>query len=278
MNSLKYWIAKKIEAGCFLRRGEVFLFALSRSAITSFAAVALNYFVHLVLAPAGAPMGPVPRDAISDAFVTFLVSAPISFLAFLLTGFAIHSLAVSRDAFERLSRTDPLTGLLNRRAFVDAIERIQTPYRLVLFDIDRFKSINDRFGHPAGDRVLMGVARLLEEHFSATGVVARLGGEEFGVVISNKSRADAIAHVDQFRSRLAGQVFEGDDHQFAVTISGGVAEANGTIAYTVLLNSADRALYIAKAAGRNRIVEADELMGPGLDEHFPNHAKEKRLA
>ncbi|MDO6963512.1 GGDEF domain-containing protein [Rhizobium alvei] len=278
MNILKSWIERKIETGRFQQRGDVLLFALSRGAITSFAAVGLNHFIYFVLAPAGIIKVPVPSSPVADAFVTLLVSGPISFLAFAMMGQAIHSLALSRDSFERLSRIDPLTGLLNRRAFVEKIEQTKTPYLLVLFDIDRFKSINDRFGHPVGDWVLVDVARLLEEHFSATGYVARLGGEEFGVVICDMPRAAALEQVDLFRAGLANRLFERDDLSFVVTISGGVAEANGTLAYSVLLNSADRALYIAKAAGRNRIVEADELSGPGLGEYLANLPTEQRSA
>jgi diguanylate cyclase (GGDEF)-like protein len=174
-------------------------------------------------------------------------------------GAAILDLTISRKEFERLSRTDPLTGLMNRRAFVEVIAAMEEPYVLALFDIDRFKTINDTFGHGAGDHVLVQVSHMLRDTFGHENAVARLGGEEFGVVLKQASKEETVATVNLFRERLAGYTFAIDGAQVPVTISAGVSQGNGKFTYSMLLTNADKALYVAKASGRNRVVHADEI-------------------
>jgi diguanylate cyclase (GGDEF)-like protein len=259
ISRLQYWIIRRIAVGGFSRRRDVLLFALYRTLWTTIAAVVLNFGVYQLFGRLGIFDISVPPNPVADTIVTGFVAGPISFLAYYIVGAAILDLAVSRNEFERLSRTDPLTGLMNRRAFVEVIAAMEEPYVLALFDIDRFKAINDTHGHGAGDHVLIEVSHLLRDAFGHESAVARLGGEEFGVALRQASKEETVATVDLFRERMAGHLFLVDGMEIPVTISAGVSQGNGKFTYSMLLSNADKALYLAKASGRNRVVHADEI-------------------
>jgi diguanylate cyclase (GGDEF)-like protein len=153
------------------------------------------------------------------------------------------------------SRVDPLTGLLNRRALEErfAVElarakRDRHPLSVVAVDIDHFKRINDAHGHQAGDRALVWVAAMLNEHTRGADIVARVGGEEFVIVLPG---ADGPS-THEFAERLRDAIERGDA-EFPFTISAGVASALAPSTAHTLLDAADRALYAAKHAGRNRV-------------------------
>jgi diguanylate cyclase (GGDEF)-like protein len=256
---IQSWIIKKLAIGGFSKRRDVVWFALTKTVWTTLAAIALNAAVYTILSSFLFTGVAAPNNLMVDSVVTACVAGPISFLAYYLVGAAIFELAISRNEFERLSRIDPLTGLMNRRAFVEVIAAIDNPYVLVLFDIDRFKAINDTYGHPAGDDVLVEVSQRLRHAFGAENTVARLGGEEFGVVLRQFDKEDALDVVNGFREDMASQPFHAGGHDIAVTISAGVSQGNGKFTYSMLLTNADKALYLAKASGRNRVVHADEL-------------------
>jgi len=143
---------------------------------------------------------------------------------------------------------DPLTEVANRRrwdlALAEALRRARhdgTPFTVVLIDLDHFKRFNDTYGHPAGDRHLRAVARLCTEALRRDDLVARLGGEEFGLLLNGSAAIDATRVVERMRPQMpAGETF-----------SAGIAEWNGTESAGELVARADRALYGAKAAGRN---------------------------
>ena len=171
----------------------------------------------------------------------------------------LRDITEHRDAALRLrmeSRADPLTGLYNRRAFFEAMElemrrarRARRPLSLVVFDADHFKQVNDRHGHAAGDRVLCHLAGLLTDLTREIDVVARLGGEEFAVLMpaTDGEAALCVAH----RICRAAQEARRTE-PLAVTLSAGVAALGAQASADDLLQRADRALYAAKAAGRNR--------------------------
>jgi diguanylate cyclase (GGDEF)-like protein len=165
------------------------------------------------------------------------------------------------DKLTRLSTTDPLTGLANRRAFQARLEdegrrasRYGSHLSLLLIDIDGLKRINDEWGHAAGDLVLRTAAHAINAAMRATDFGARWGGDEFAIVAPNTSRRAA----DQLGHRLLGHVSEqARSRQAAVTISVGVAtfepEGEPTMNMENLLSAADTALYRAKQEGRNRV-------------------------
>ncbi|HSD01435.1 MAG TPA: GGDEF domain-containing protein [Gaiellales bacterium] len=158
------------------------------------------------------------------------------------------------------ARIDPLTGLLNRRGFDERLEaeqirarRSPRPLAIVSFDIDHFKRINDAAGHEAGDHVLTRVAALLREHARAGDLVARVGGEEFVVVLPQSDAAGGTAFAERIRICVTTDPPAGVP---AATVSAGVAAAHAPSALAELLRASDVALYEAKQAGRNRVVVA----------------------
>jgi diguanylate cyclase (GGDEF)-like protein len=156
-------------------------------------------------------------------------------------------------AYRRASLTDPLTGLLNRRGFFSSVpEQMRQPACIIMADIDHFKQINDRFGHDAGDAVIVAVAALLKTGDLATNVYGRLGGEEFGIFLPNTPLAAGHAHANALRMAIENIAHEELPPQLRVTASFGVCaitdgETNDG------LRRADAALYLAKNSGRNRV-------------------------
>jgi diguanylate cyclase (GGDEF)-like protein len=158
---------------------------------------------------------------------------------------------------------DPLTGLLNRHAlaprFVELSQQARLthqPICMLLCDVDSFKSVNDRYGHDRGDAVLRDIAYELRKRLRSFELVYRLGGEEFLVVLPGVSHTEG----GEIAERLRAAVAETFPTGIAVTISVGLSTASGeSVVYESLFKSADRALYDAKHAGRNRVVAAPEL-------------------
>jgi len=183
------------------------------------------------------------------------------------SGFVI----VARDVSERRRReealvaeaiTDPLTGLLNRRGLAarvapwleDARAGKGLTISALALDIDFFKRVNDRYGHDGGDAVLRHLGQLLTTQFRRGDIVARLGGEEFVVLLRDAPNATALALAEQIRQLLEHTPLSWKDGAIAVTTSIGVASGTGLTAVEQLLHDADLALYRAKAEGRNRVV------------------------
>jgi diguanylate cyclase len=157
--------------------------------------------------------------------------------------------------------TDALTGLSNRRAFERALgaaaalaDSSGEPLSLAICDIDNFKSVNDRFGHETGDRVLKFVGRILENHCGASGQVARFGGEEFVVLFSGLCEDRAFELVDAARHDISGRNIvkkETQEPMGSISFSAGIGTYAVARDSSNLLRIADRALYAAKANGRN---------------------------
>lgn len=173
---------------------------------------------------------------------------------------------VRAEALARQADTDPLTGLKNRLGLNAAISREvarsrrhQQPLSVMFLDLDHFKAVNDTHGHPAGDQVLVGVARLLEAHVRGSDVVARWGGEEF-VIVAPMTQAEGAARLgEKLRSLIAATPM---GPAGAVTASIGVAELLAGETIERLLHRADEALYRAKSGGRNRVECAAEAADP----------------
>ena len=162
--------------------------------------------------------------------------------------------------------TDELTGLVNRRRFLEALRseitrgrRLGGRLSVVLADLDGFKSINDRFGHHAGDEVLIAFADLLRAHGRDVDVAARLGGEEFAILLPETGLEGASAVADRLRRSLAElRIRVGIGEEVSVTASFGVAELGDAQSVDGLLRAADSALYRAKERGKNRVELAGE--------------------
>ena len=165
-----------------------------------------------------------------------------------------------RDSLDRsleLAATDALTGLRNRRyvrRHLDSLLRTGSAAAALVIDVDRFKPLNDQYGHAAGDAALKEVAARLREHLRAVDVVARYGGEEFLVIMAGATEEEATAVAERLRSAMdEAPVAAGPGLALRVTVSVGGALARGPGAADGLIAAADAALYRAKNGGRNKV-------------------------
>ncbi len=161
----------------------------------------------------------------------------------------------------KIAVTDELSGLASRRYFETRLteewarrERYGTPLAVAIFDLDRFKGINDTMGHAAGDRVLRRFGEIVRKEIRSSDVACRYGGEEFAVLFAESTADSASAVAERIRRALRRQEFEWEGDTFRATVSAGVAGAEERSERPQLLSHADQALYRAKARGRNRVV------------------------
>lgn len=190
-----------------------------------------------------------------------------------LKGF-VEELRHAKQELEVLATTDSLTGVANRRHITEEAERLMARLRrhhhqvsVLVFDLDRFKTINDTHGHVAGDRVLEAFARSAAEQLRTEDIFGRLGGEEFLAVLPETDQAEGMAVAERIRESVARLRFEAPEGSFGVTVSIGLASVRAdSTSFTSLLRRADAALYRAKSDGRNRVVAAEE----GLAPRFPD--------
>ncbi|UCF70303.1 MAG: diguanylate cyclase [candidate division WOR-3 bacterium] len=165
---------------------------------------------------------------------------------------------------ELLAQTDALTGLSNHRHFMEELTtEVQravhsgSPLSVMILDLDDFKRINDTYGHLIGDRVLLMTAEIIKKHARSTDIIARYGGDEFCVALTNTTAPGARALAHKIREEISGKVFAADGSaKFQITCSIGLTQFHKDMASTLdILKLADQALYNAKKAGRNEVKE-----------------------
>lgn len=164
------------------------------------------------------------------------------------------------EELKRQAITDELSMLNNRRAFmqigrdwVSAADQSGESLSLFMFDIDYFKNVNDQYGHPAGDSVIQDFGRLIKLHFGPESLVARLGGEEFAVMIPGKTDEQLRQTLNAFLEKIRGYVFRYREQRIHLTVSaGGITKQPGQTLESLMRN-ADKALYESKAKGRDRV-------------------------
>jgi diguanylate cyclase (GGDEF)-like protein len=217
--------------------------------------------LYLLRTPFGAMIAPVNNQVFASVWITVL-----SFEALLFTiAIAFILLAMAKERTEHRHKTasliDPLTGIANRRAFLQDAEvqlkRQATeprPIAVLLLDLDNFKSINDRFGHAMGDRVLQMFAEVGSGCMRRFDIFGRLGGEEFAALLVDTSRERALAVAEQIRSSFVEVTGMVEGKPVVATVSIGVVISyDAVLDLSALLAQADHALYRAKDNGRNRI-------------------------
>ena len=174
----------------------------------------------------------------------------------------LHNMTEQKETEERLFKqasTDTLTGLYNRRQFeamvaqaVASSKRNQTPYCVMMSDIDHFKSVNDTYGHEAGDIVLKEVANLMKTTFRSSDIIGRFGGEEFVIFFNNTDLEGAKIAAEKFRQAVEQAYIEAEGQHIPVTISLGITNTQNDDLLR-LVKEADLALYYSKEHGRNQV-------------------------
>ncbi len=249
------------------------------SHITAARAIKTQDFIYSVQAVLGTPIYIVVGFEISEiltewnrrAFQLTIGMIIIISLSFVLASSFIN-LRHQRDEMTRLASTDPLTGVANRRRFMQALEEDHaralsdgTALSLLLIDIDYFKRINDAWGHPTGDRVIKAISQILAQQVQGMGHVGRLGGEEFGVVLPHKGEIFATHFAEELCLLVAQNTSVFNDHgdRLRFQISIGIATVLSTTSSKEdLLSRADKALYDAKRNGRNQVAVASPPLQP----------------
>ena len=165
-----------------------------------------------------------------------------------------------KQQFELLANTDPMTAISNRRHFIsEAARELKRMYRagenlaVIMFDIDKFKAINDLYGHAAGDRAILALVDVCRRMRRETDLLGRLGGDEFVIVLPRTDPMEALAAAERLREAIAKTSVIGNEHEIIlITVSLGVALSDGVCSLDDVINRADVALYHAKQHGRNR--------------------------
>lgn len=166
---------------------------------------------------------------------------------------------------EELAKRDDLTGVFNRRHLmetlgreVDRFERYRSPLSFAIFDVDHFKTVNDTLGHAAGDHVLQQFVNLLGGRLRKTDLLGRYGGEEFGVVLADTELPSAFGLCEELRAMVKRYPFGSRQSPVQLTTSAGVAALRPGMVVTTLVETADRGLYTAKEAGRDRVASIQQ--------------------
>ncbi len=215
---------------------------------------------------------PLGAEAPNQAVVFILVGGLI--LVSMVLSLLMVAISLERAELDqrRLAATDPLTGLLNRRGLDASFEdgRLPAGAAVIVFDLDQFKQVNDTFGHAAGDALIAGFALICREELHQVDLAARLGGEEFALVLARADRHAALILAEQIRQRYERMVVEIEGGAIAGTVSGGVFASSKSepVWLSGALAEADRAMYQAKTAGRNRVFVSESVASAsqGFDE------------
>jgi diguanylate cyclase (GGDEF)-like protein len=234
------------------------------AALYALTAISFVLCASVLVADGKLVLGAAPSNWAEDLSIAICIAG--------MTGIGALSLALHQwrlAARHRLDAiTDPLTGLLNRRALFDCYGdgTMGPTTAVVVFDIDHFKLINDAYGHAAGDCVLKVFAAELLAHRRTDDVAARLGGEEFALVLKEviPGRAEIVA--ERVRKSFQDRKIHIEDAVVSCTVSVGVAPGRSTpMVFDAMLSAADKALYVAKRAGRNRVEIASHLQAVPKD-------------
>jgi diguanylate cyclase (GGDEF)-like protein len=260
----------------FLSPGDMFLMQASASMLF-FAAAGLVFLIRAraeqnvgdaimtfaaLLMCLGMPLALFQAIAVDNIVLARTIAFGVHSCAYLLVaiGFLASVLVEYQQNLAHMATEDPLTRLLNRRGLEDALQvslaraaRAGTPTAAIMVDIDHFKKINDSFGHDTGDQVLRAIAASLQRLSRAVDVVARTGGEEFLMILPDTDVPAARVLAERIRGAIGDHPLVVEQQRIPVTVSLGVAGIQGDVDLDTLAAEADRAMYLAKRGGRNRV-------------------------
>jgi diguanylate cyclase (GGDEF)-like protein len=256
LQPLYLWIPV-IYVFCFTLADHVSSLRIALANLGLFVAISLPYLVRNI-------DGPFGNFTIQLHLVSGALIAALYFFSSYLQRFQAAQLTV--DKLARLANTDELTKVANRRSMTEAIEyelarysRYGHPFSIVLFDIDRFKAVNDRFGHQVGDQVLVALADRAGTELREVDRLGRWGGEEFVVILPETGFEETLQKAGELCRSVAESPLAGQQ----ITISGGVTSVRTGDTMGAMLQRADEALYTAKRLGRNRVEGVDEAVRSG---------------
>ena len=176
-----------------------------------------------------------------------------------------EELKASKSKYEKLARTDELTGIINRRGFFEEgnklcnlAKRFNHPTSIIMLDIDYFKQVNDDYGHSVGDKALIQFVETIHKNIREVDVFARLGGEEFAIVLPETDKNGAVKIAEKLCAKISAMIITHDVSPLSITCSFGVTTFRCvTTSFEEALSNADKALYQAKSEGRNRVIVHD---------------------
>jgi diguanylate cyclase (GGDEF)-like protein len=210
-------------------------------------------------------------DMAEDDFINFAINRGVVALVLYSTCLLIYRINRSSEVLRRLATTDPLTGALNRRHFMELMTREQrradrysTTYSILMIDIDHFKRVNDTYGHQVGDQAIQAMADACKRIVRPTDLVARYGGEEFIVTLTHTDQAGALRVAERLREGVAEIAVPTEKGALSFTISIGLSTYAKKSTVDKIIGRADQALYKAKQGGRNRVCVEDPVEGAAL--------------
>ena len=206
---------------------------------------------------------------VAETFTVFMAK----FSPFLLVAYVTSMLAAdilsAKKKITLLSQTDDLTGLLNMRTFnlildkeIARAARYRQPYTIVMIDIDNLKSVNDRYGHPSGSRLVTIIASSISDCIRSSDVLARYGGDEFLILMTHTSAENARVVSERIRTAIRNTSFDTQGSRVTATVSIGIASYPDVERAEDVLEKADIALYRSKQTGRNKVTYYDEELEP----------------
>lgn len=218
----------------------------------------LSIVITLIFQP-GIMDGMEPSTILATIFLGVVITEAMSIF-----GFVLMTAGRSQRELRTMAMTDVLTGLPNRRAFSDEvtralkdIQRTGAQLGLAIIDVDYFKKVNDEYGHDAGDKVLVHISDRIRDALRESDFVARIGGEEFALLVHAKGERELREVADRVRRSVEESPAKGDYEPLPCTVSIGIAYTkHDALDYDTLYNKADMALYQAKAEGRNQVMLA----------------------
>lgn len=231
--------------------------------LAAYGALSVLFFAHALASIVNPENTVSPLDTSLAEAISFLLGAAIVVLTSF--GFLLMHKERADDEMRKLATMDPLTGVFNRRTFIELAERelarcrrSNTPIRLLMLDLDHFKRVNDTLGHMVGDDVIKDFAHSVADCLRREDLLVRYGGEEFCVLLPGADAGTALTLADRIRATIGNTQMQTRKGPVHITTSIGICgdEANAIDSIDSLLACADGALYLAKAAGRNQVISS----------------------